>query len=87
MFEKIKNITIEGGYFEQPTTLELFKEKQTLNIVYGRNGSGKTTIAKAIRQLVGKDTEQPTEEGYVPFLPDCSAIRKRMISIRMKYLL
>lgn len=68
MFEKLKNITIDGGYFEQPTMINLFKEKQPLSIVYGRNGSGKTTIAKAIRQLVGKDTEQPTEEGYVSYL-------------------
>ena len=68
MFEKLKNITIGGGYFEQPTMINLFKGKQPLSIVYGRNGSGKTTIAKAIRQLVGKDTEQPTEEGYVSYL-------------------
>lgn len=67
MFENFKKITIEGGYFEQPTTLDLFKDNQHLSIVYGRNGSGKTTIAKAIRQLVGKDTEQPTEEGYVSY--------------------
>ena len=67
MFENFKKITIEGGYFEQPTTLDLFKDRQNLSIVYGRNGSGKTTIAKAIRQLVGKDTEQPTEEGYVSY--------------------
>lgn len=65
MFENLRNITIEGGYFEQPTTLTLFKEKQPLSIIYGRNGSGKTTIAKAIRQFIGKDVEQPNEEGYV----------------------
>lgn len=67
MFERIKDITIEGGFFEQPTTLNLFEDKQHLSIVYGRNGSGKTTIAKAIRLLVGKDTEQSTEEGYVAY--------------------
>lgn len=67
MFEKLKAITIEGGYFAHPTTLNLFKENQSLSIVYGRNGSGKTTIAKAIRQLVGKDIEEPTEEGYVSY--------------------
>lgn len=67
MFEDFKKITIKGGYFEQPTTLDLFKGSCHLSIVYGRNGSGKTTIAKAIRQLVGKDTEQSTEEGYVSY--------------------
>jgi len=65
MFENFKTITIAGGYYEQPSTLKLFNDKQPLSIVYGRNGSGKTTIAKAIRQLVGKDTEPQTEEGYV----------------------
>ena len=55
MFENFKSITIEGGYFENPTTLNLFK-KSHLSIIYGRNGSGKTTIAKSIKQLVGKDT-------------------------------
>lgn len=67
MFEDLKTITITGGYFEQPTTLKLFNEKQCLSIIYGRNGSGKTTIAKAVRQLVGKDNEYPTEDGYVSY--------------------
>lgn len=67
MFEDIRNITISGGFFDQPTTLDLLENNQPLSIIYGRNGSGKTTIAKAIRQLVGKDTEQPTEEGYVSY--------------------
>lgn len=67
MFENFKTITIQGGYFEQASTLELFKNKQYLSIVYGRNGSGKTTIAKAIRQLVGKDTEPQTDDGYVSY--------------------
>lgn len=66
MFENFKSITIEGGYFEIPTTLNLFK-KSHLSIIYGRNGSGKTTIAKSIRQLVGKDTEQPNEDGYTAY--------------------
>lgn len=68
MFEEFRKITIQGGYFEESTDLELFRGNKTpLSIVYGRNGSGKTTIAKAIRQLIGKDTEQQTEEGYVSY--------------------
>lgn len=57
MFEEFKKITIKGGYFEQPTEFSLFTTNQTLSIIYGRNGSGKTSIAKAIRQLVGKDSK------------------------------
>lgn len=68
MFEEFRKITIQGGYYEEYTDLELFRGNKTpLSIVYGRNGSGKTTIAKAIRQLIGKDTEQQTEEGYVSY--------------------
>ena len=70
MFENFKKITIMGGYFENSTTLDLFKESH-LSIIYGRNGSGKTTITKAIRQLVGKDTEQPSEDGYVSYSVSC----------------
>lgn len=68
MFEKFKNITIKGGYFEQPITLQLFKDSSPLCIVYGRNGSGKTSIARALRQYVGKDVESQTEDGNVPFI-------------------
>lgn len=74
MFEDIKTITITGGYFEQPTTLKLFNEKQYMSIIYGRNGSGKTTIAKAVRQLVGKDNEYPTEDGYVSYTVSTDAV-------------
>lgn len=74
MFENLKTITITGGYFEQPTTLKLFNEKQCLSIIYGRNGSGKTTIAKAVRQLAGKDNEYPTEDGYVSYTVSTDAV-------------
>lgn len=67
MFENLKKITITGGFFDKPTTLELFRNNQYLSIVYGRNGSGKTTVAKAVRQLAGKDSEQSTEEGHVTY--------------------
>lgn len=74
MFEEFKKITIEGGYFEQPTEFDLFKKDQTLSIIYGRNGSGKTSIAKAVRQLVGKDSKQPEEDGILPFTITSDAV-------------
>lgn len=68
MFENFKKITIEGGYFEQATQFELFgAQNQALSIIYGRNGSGKTSIAKAIRQLVGKESKQLDGDVAVPF--------------------
>lgn len=54
MFEQIKNITIKGGPFTEKTTFELFPQR--LNLLYGRNGSGKSTIAKCIRRL-GKEED------------------------------
>lgn len=51
MFENFKKISIQGGYFEDPVTLEVIKGADPLSIVYGRNGSGKTTIARCVKQL------------------------------------
>lgn len=51
MFESLKSITIKGGYFDEETSLTLFKDNAPISIVYGRNGSGKTTIARCIKQL------------------------------------
>lgn len=59
MFENFKKLTIKGGYFDQETTLELFKDEH-LSVVYGRNGSGKTTIARCMKQLV--ETEEEKEK-------------------------
>lgn len=68
MFENIKKIHIKGGYFESSTELDLFDSNQCLSILYGRNGSGKTSIAKAIRQLVGKDSEPKEDDGSVQYI-------------------
>ena len=54
MFENFKKITIKGGYFESETELEVFK-KYAISVVYGRNGSGKSTIARSIRCLIAED--------------------------------
>lgn len=48
MFDKLKKIKIWGGCFEKSTELELFKN-DPVSIVYGRNGSGKSTIARGFR--------------------------------------
>lgn len=60
MFESFKKIKITGGCFENETELELFK-KDTVSVVYGRNGSGKTTIAHCVGELVKPDEEKSTE--------------------------
>ena len=60
MFENFKKIKITGGCFENETELELFK-KDTVSVVYGRNGSGKTTIAHCVGELVKPDEEKSAE--------------------------
>ena len=60
MFENFKKIIIKGGCFENETELELFK-KYAVSVIYGRNGSGKTTIAHSIGELV-KPNEEKTSE-------------------------
>lgn len=60
MFENFKKIKIQGGCFEQETELELFKESP-ISVLYGRNGSGKTTIARSIKELLKSDENKNAE--------------------------
>ena len=59
MLEKIKGIKIKGANFTYLTDINLFKgqndkiEKATL--VYGRNGSGKSTISNAFKKVIGEN--------------------------------
>ena len=43
------DLIIKGGVFTEPTKLKGILGKR-MNIIYGRNGSGKTTIARAFRE-------------------------------------
>lgn len=65
MFEQFRRIRIKGGYFEEERELELFKENKTLSIVYGRNGSGKSTIARCLKQLAESEEERVKREEKV----------------------
>lgn len=60
MFENFKKIIVKGGCFENETELELFK-KYAVSVIYGRNGSGKTTIAHSIGELLKPNEEKTTE--------------------------
>lgn len=53
MLEQIKTIHLKGGPFTEHTSLELLPSR--LNLLYGRNGSGKSTIAKCIKRLGKED--------------------------------
>ena len=57
MFENFKKIKIKGGYFDTETELTLFY-KVAVSVVYGRNGSGKSTIARCVKELTLPDEEK-----------------------------
>lgn len=66
MIEKIRKLKIKGGKFEKETPFEFFKnENQRVAIVYGRNGSGKSTIAKGFREFVKVNSEEDSNEDCI----------------------
>lgn len=54
MLEKLHDIYIKGGCFDVETRLTDILSKR-VNIVYGRNGSGKSSIARGFASLTGQD--------------------------------
>lgn len=60
MFENFKKLTIKGGFFDTETELTLFY-KAAVSVVYGRNGSGKSTIARCVKELTLPDEEKNPE--------------------------
>lgn len=55
--EMLKKIKFKGGFFSEETELELFLRADRMSLIYGKNGSGKSTISKAIRKAKGEDIE------------------------------
>lgn len=48
MFNNLKSINIKGGFFDEEKQINLFEsEKDRISFIYGRNGSGKTSISNA----------------------------------------
>lgn len=60
MINDITTIEIQGAMFSTPSSFTIFdpmeggKEK-TAALLYGRNGTGKSTIAKAFRKIAGEE--------------------------------
>ena len=52
--EMLKKIKFKGGFFSEETELELFLRADRMSLIYGKNGSGKSTISKAIRKAKGR---------------------------------
>lgn len=52
MLDNLKSIKIKGGFFETEATIDLFNNVQDrISFIYGRNGSGKTSISNAFESL------------------------------------
>lgn len=64
MFEQVDYIEIKGGCFKTNSKLEILKHK--INLLYGRNGSGKSTIAKSFASLSKGETILPIESVSIP---------------------
>ena len=61
MLKTLSGVTIRGGYFKEARSFKLFgKQDQRVAIIYGKNGSGKSSIAKAITEYKGKRQILPT---------------------------
>ena len=52
MFEKINKAIISGKCFTEDTDILLYENlKNRISIIYGKNGSGKSTIGEAIGHI------------------------------------
>ena len=63
MIENILSLKVQGGYFVNETDdFPLFQN--TINILYGRNGSGKSSISRAIREFSKNGDEDSENRKY-----------------------
>lgn len=61
----LKAIKFKGRYFADEANLELFPKNDRLSIIYGKNGSGKSTITDAILQATGSTEIEGIEYAYI----------------------
>lgn len=59
MLENVKALKIKGGIFEEETELVFFEENRgivpSFSLVYGKNGTGKSTISRGFQKLSHND--------------------------------
>ena len=56
MFEQMRSIKFSGAAFNEETTFNLFPDDNSrLALVYGRNGTGKSTVARAFSKIKGEE--------------------------------
>ena len=49
----LKKIKFKGGFFNEEKELKLFMNEDRISFLYGKNGSGKSTISNAVRKAKG----------------------------------
>lgn len=64
MFDEINSIIVKGGAFLEDTELQLIPKR--MNLLYGRNGSGKSTIAKCIKCLGKEEVDNAYSAKIIP---------------------
>lgn len=69
MFKDVKDMQISGGCYGDGTMLEGILS-QRMNIVYGRNGSGKSSLAKAISDYANGVEDSRFSMSFSPELDD-----------------
>ena len=81
MFGQINTITIKGAAFsdsEYPRGVRLDILKHRLNLVYGKNGSGKSSIASAIKYFA---VDQPASDVSISFDGDIQDSDRKEIHV------
>ncbi len=59
MFESIYKLKLKGAAFAEETMLPLFSDsKERISLIYGKNGTGKSTISKAVLKASGRIVEE-----------------------------
>ena len=64
MFDKVDYIELKGGCFKINSKLEILKHR--INLLYGRNGSGKSTIARGFMSLLKGENVLPIDSVSIP---------------------
>lgn len=66
MFESVNKLNFTSEAFLTPSSFEIFPKPQNHScLIYGRNGTGKSTIAKAIRKLYDDSTKGISSSSFI----------------------
>lgn len=66
MLKNLRSITIQGRCFKSKVTLELFKNSDDrVSLIYGRNGSGKSTISKGIKFAIDEREDKDIDVKFI----------------------